>query len=128
MNYLRYDRYTKCLYITNPKYNISENNKKFQNYTLNEVENDQDSYYVSFKNIDINEILVHDDVINVWEVKYEKYFAEFMTSRKERFKIERINIIDEQGMETWKIKIKHKFYNLYQKIIDYIKNKKITYQ
>lgn len=127
MNYLRFDKKSKCLYVKNPNDNNNNNNKEIvyenlKNYTVNEVQNDDKAYYVSFKNIEINEILVHDDVIDVKEVKHENHFAQFTTSKKETFCIERVNITDDRGMRTWKIKIKHKFYRLYKKILDYINN------
>jgi hypothetical protein len=135
MNLLRYDKATKCLYIRNPNRYINLNSNLLTNYTENYIENtNKDEYFVSFENLIIDEILISEDVIQVYEIKEGNNFAAFIKSSDNKpWFIERVNIIDDKGMKNWKIKITHKFYNIYRKILAFIdmvekkiKNKKFS--
>lgn len=122
MNLLRYDKATKCLYIQNPNQCIDTQFNNLDDYTQNYVENNnRNDYFVSFKNLNIDEILISEDVIQVYEIKEGNNFAAFIKSSDNRpWWIERVNIIDDKGMKNWKIKITHKFYNIYSKILAFI--------
>lgn len=138
MNLLRYDQAKKCLYIRNPNQYIdtqSNLNNYTHNYTQNYIENtNKDEYFVSFQNLIIDEILISENVIQVYEIQDRNNFAAFITTSDNKpWFIERVNIIDDKGMKNWKIKITHKFYNIYKKILAFIdmvekkiKNKKFS--